>query len=312
MLALVQIIAPVFLAMALGGAAVRARLITAPEVDALMRLVHGVLVPVLLFRAISTLDLSRSFDPAMMAVFYVSALISFAAGILGTRYLFARTPEESVSVGFCALFSNSLMLGIAITQRAYGPEALAGNFAIVSVHAPICYTAGIIAMETVRSRMAGGTGASDAGRKILRSLLRNPLVVAVATGFALNAGGIALPAALAEALDLIARAAIPLALVALGGVLVRYRLGGDVGLVLFISALALGLHPALVAGLGTLAGLEAASMRAALLTAAMAPGVNAYVFASLYGVGERTAAATVLMATILSVATITGWLAFLG
>ena len=274
--ALIEIIAPVFLVIALGAMAARIRLVSEGEVDALMRLVHGILVPVLIFQAISRLDLGRSFDPVMLGIFYAGALTSFAAGALGACYLFGRGAEESVAIGFTALFSNSLMLGLAITQRAYGEGALAGNYAIVSLHAPICYATGIIAMELVRSR-AGGS-ARGAGRKIVRGLSRNAIVIAVVVGFAVNIAPFGLPEALTDALALIARAAIPLALLALGGVLARYRLAGDMPLVIYITVLSLLLHPAMVAGLGAIAGLDQAAMRSALVTAAMAPGVNAYDF----------------------------------
>ena len=40
----------------------------------------------------------------------------------------------------------------------------------------------------------------------------------------------------------------------------------------------------------------------------MAPGVNAYMFAHMYGVGKRVAASTVLIATALSIFTTWGWL----
>jgi malonate transporter len=279
-------------------------------VDALMRLVHTVLVPVLLFRAISELDLRRSFDPAMLAVYYGGALCAFAAGTAGARLLFRRTPEESVVVGFIALFSNSLLLGLAITQRAYGAEALAGNYAIISVHAPICYAIGIVTMEVVLARRGGSAAA--AGQKMLRGLIRNPIVIAVLAGFALNLSGTALPTALADALDTVGRAAIPLALLALGGVLARYRLAGELGVAAFAAGLSLIMHPALVALAGPLAGLDQAQMRSALVTAAMAPGVNAYIFAALYGHGQRIAAAAVLGATVASIATVAGWLAYLG
>ena len=43
------------------------------------------------------------------------------------------------------------MLGLPITERAYGEEALRHNYAIVSVHAPFCYFLGITVMELVRS-----------------------------------------------------------------------------------------------------------------------------------------------------------------
>ena len=47
------------------------------------------------------------------------------------------------------------------------------------------------------------------------------------------------------------------------------------------------------------------------LTAAMAPGVNAYLFANIYGVGRRVAASAVLIATAVSILTIWAWLAIL-
>ena len=44
----------------------------------------------------------------------------------------------------------------------------------------------------------------------------------------------------------------------------------------------------------------------------MAPGVNTYVFASLYGRGQAQAASTILFATGCSVLTVSAWLALLG
>ncbi len=53
-------------------------------------------------------------------------------------------------------------------------------------------------------------------------------------------------------------------------------------------------------------------MRSAVVTAAMAPGVNTYVFASMYARGQAQAASAVLLATALSVLTASVWLAILG
>jgi malonate transporter and related proteins len=48
-----------------------------------------------------------------------------------------------------------------------------------------------------------------------------------------------------------------------------------------------------------------------VVTAAMAPGVNAYMFAHLYGVAKRVNASAVLVATALSIVSIWGWLQIL-
>jgi hypothetical protein len=70
-------------------------------------------------------------------------------------------------------------------------------------------------------------------------------------------------------------------------------------------------HPAVVWVLAQAGGLGIAGMRSAMLTAAMAPGVNAYIFANMYGRARRVVASSVLLATGLSILTVWGWLAVL-
>ena len=57
--------------------------------------------------------------------------------------------------------------------------------------------------------------------------------------------------------------------------------------------------------------LDQAQLRSAVLTAAMAPGINTFLFANMYGVAQRVAASAVLIATLLSVFTIWVWLIIL-
>ncbi len=72
------------------------------------------------------------------------------------------------------------------------------------------------------------------------------------------------------------------------------------------------LHPAITWGLGTqVFDLTTAQLRSAVLTGAMAPGVNAYLFANSYGAAKRVAASSVLLATLISVLTIPVWLQML-
>jgi len=116
---------------------------------------------------------------------------------------------------------------------------------------------------------------------------------------------------LTDALDLIARAALPAALFGLGGVLYRYRPEGDMRTIIYVVAVSLVVHPAVVWVLAQAGGLGIAGMRSAMLTAAMAPGVNAYIFANMYGRARRVVASSVLLATGLSILTVWGWLAVL-
>jgi len=94
----------------------------------------------------------------------------------------------------------------------------------------------------------------------------------------------------------------------LGGVLLRYRPEGDMKTIGFVCGLTLIIHPAVTFGLGKAFGLTVDQMRSAVVTAAMAPGVNAFLFANMYGVAKRVAASTVLLATAGTIFTAWGWL----
>ncbi len=156
--ALVEVILPVFLVIAAGYVTVWRGLFTGQVMDALMSFTQSFAIPVLLFRAISRLDLAASYDPALLISFYTGSAAGFTIGLLGARYLFKRPWTDSVAIGFGGLFSNLLLLGLPITERAYGgADALGGpNFALISLHAPFCYTiGGVTAMEFAKAEGVG-------------------------------------------------------------------------------------------------------------------------------------------------------------
>ncbi len=306
---LINVILPVFIVIGAGYGAIWTRYFSGDLADTLMRFTQNFAIPCLLFRAISSIDLSVGFDLRLLASFYAGATLCFAAGLFGARLIFGRPWEDSVVIGFCCLFSNGVLLGLPITERAYGPDNLIGNFAIIAFHSPFCYTLGITVMEFFRNR--GATGRTFA-RAVTNAVFRNPLIVAILLGFVVNISGLVVPEVVDDALAMIARAAIPCALFALGGVLVQYRPEGDARVIAWICTLSLLVHPALVWSIGTTLDVPTDLFRSGVLMASMAPGVNGYVFANMYGRAKRVAASSLLIATAVSVLTVWFWLGVLG
>lgn len=309
MQALLDVILPVFLVIGLGYLAVWRDWISDSGIDGLMKFAQNFAIPLLLFNAISTLDLGQNFDVKMLLSFYSGALAGFVAGLFGARFIFGRPWEDSVAVGFIGLFSNSLLLGLAITERAYGVDALAANYMIIALHAPFCYGIGITVMEVVRNR---GGGPVKIVKSVLLAIFKNVLVVAILCGFIVNLSSTPIPGFITDAVALITRAALPAALFGMGGVLYRYRPEGDMRLILYISAVSLILHPTIVWTMGSAFELPQNAFRSAVLTSAMAPGVNAYIFANMYGVARRVAASSVLLSTGATIITAWVWLGLLG
>lgn len=308
MQALLDVILPVFLVIGFGYLAVWRGWFTEAGVDGLVRFTQNFAIPCLLFTAIARLDLGQTFDWRLLVSFYTGSLAGFLLGLFGARFLFGRDWEDAVVIGFCCLFSNSVLLGLALTERAYGPSALEANFAIIALHSPFCYGIGISVMEIVRAR--GQAGSAIVGR-VLKAMFSNALILGIGLGFIVNLSGLPLPAVLNDALDLMVRAALPAAIFGMGGVLASYKAEGDFRIVFYVCLVSLVIHPAITRSLGLVLSLPVEATRSAVLTAAMAPGVNAYIFASMYGRAKRVAATTVLVATALTILTAWVWLSYL-
>lgn len=304
--ALLDIILPVFVVIGFGYLAVWRGVLSEAATDNLMYFAQTFAVPCLLFRAISTLDLGPTFTWPLLISFYSSVVLCFLAGLFGARLLFQRPWEDSIVIGFCAMFSNTVLLGLPITERAFGPDALETNYALIAIHAPFCYIIGITLMETVRN---GATSRAELPAKVARAVFRNAIIIGLALGFFVNLTGLRLPSVLTDGIDLLASAALPAALFGLGGILVRYRPEGDMRVIAMVLLIGLIGQPAMVWAFGSAAGLSTEALRSALVTSAMAPGINVYIFANMYGVAKRIAASSVLFATAVSVLSTWGWLA---
>ena len=308
MLDLLSIVLPVFLVVGAGYLAVWRGLFKDSAVDGLMTFTQKFAIPCLLFSAIATLDLGSEFDLRLLVSFYTGSTFCFFAGFLGARLIFGRPWTDSVAIGFSALFANTVLLGLPISERAYGVDSLGPNYTIIAFHAAFCYLLGITTMEIVRAETRGARLAGT----VAKAMFQNSLMIGIALGFVVNLSGLPIPGVVDEALGLMIRAALPAALFGLGGVLYRYRPEGDAGVIAMVCALALVVHPVIAYGLGTGLGLSQPQLQSAVITAAMAPGVNTYIFADMYGVARRVAASSVLIGTALTVITASAWIAFLG
>ena len=309
MLQILEIVLPVFLVIGTGYAAAYLKVFTAEQSGALMRFATQIAIPCLLFLAISRLDLQAEFQVGVLVPFFVGALASFALTSLGAWFLFGHTPGYRIAIGFAGMFSNLVLIGLAIVELAFGAEALKPAFAIVALHAPFCYIIGITAMEVSR---ADGVGFKGTVKAVIKQVFSNAITVSLLLGIAANLLNLTPPTALNTALELLSRAALPVALFALGAVLVKYKISSSIGEISMISLNMLILHPVIAYVLGRYVfKLDHDVLKVVVLMAAMPPGMNAYAFADLYDRAKGIAASSVLVSTVLAIVSISIWLVLL-
>ncbi len=307
---LIDVTVPVFLLIGGGYITARFRLLSNSDIDGLMKFAQGVAIPCLMFRAISQLDFQASFSPLLMLSFYSGSVIIFLMATLGARLLVGRSMEDAIAIGFAAMFGNTVLTGLAIIGRAYGGATLQSTYLLVAFHAPFCYLVGITAMEIARSK---DPQLSKMIAAVAEGMFRSPIMLGIAAGFLFNVLAIPVPGLAGDMLDMLKVTALPAALFGLGGILVQYRPEGDLAVIGMVCLLTLIVHPLISWIMSFLVfGLDQTLVRSAVVTAAMAPGINAFIFANIYGRAKRVAASSVLIGTAASILTASFWILVAG
>ena len=305
-----EIVAPVFLVIMIGYASVYLNVIDGKIGSGITKFAQQIALPCLLFINISEIDLSEASPAGMLLSFYIGATICMFLGTSIAYFIFKLNAQDSIVLGFCALFSNALLLGLPITSRAFVENNLFGNYAIIAIHAPFCYLLGITMMELA---VIEKNGLNEIISKILKNIASNALFIGIVAGLVFNFASLRLPIYLEEPVILLSSAAIPAALFGLGVVLYQYKLGNNFKEITVIATISLIIHPLIVYLLGTrIFEVSMDNLNSAIITAAMAPGVNAYLFSVLYSRESSLIASTVLLSTVFAVFTSSAWLIFMG
>ena len=306
MLAILIVIAPIFALMALGYSAVRFRLFPQEGIKSLIAFVNNFATPCLLFHSLVTSDLRSAFNLGIIGPFYLGALICFAIGIVIAIRVFKNTPGEGVSVGFSGTFTNTVLVGLPIISRAYGPDALPVTLSIIGLHGAILLTIGMITMELVKR------DGQPLGKTLIvavKRVLSNPLIWGIIAGMIGYFSGLQLIEPAEAFLVMMSAAVVPAALFGIGGALYEFRLSDNWKQALVASLIKLIVHPAIAYVLMIwVLHVPMDIARYGILLSAMPAGVNVYVFATYYNRATSVAANTILIATIASALTISGWL----
>jgi len=310
MLAIINVILPIFALMGLGYCAVRFRLYPADGIKALIAFVNNFATPCLLFHSLLTSDFRSAFNLSIIGPFYIGAAVCFVIGIVLAVKVFGDPPGLGVSIGFSGMFTNTVLIGLPIMQRAYGVEALPVTLSIIGVHGAILLTLGMITMELMRR------DGQSLGRTLVVAARRvgaNPLIWGIGAGMIGVFTGLTLNEPADAFFTMMSQAVVPAALFGIGGALNEYKLSESWKQALIAALIKLVLHPALAYVLMIWVlhvPLEIA--RYGVLLSAMPAGVNIYIFATYYNRGVNVAANAILIGTVLSAVTISAWLLILG
>jgi malonate transporter len=263
----------------------------------LERVVYFVFFPALLFKALAQSHVEFASAGALLATAAAATLVGIVLAVFARRFVHAD-PISHASAFQCAFRFNSY-LGFAIIGGLHGDAGIAAMALIQSLVIPLVNVVAVWALARHgRSGIAG-------------ELVRNPLIVATVAGAACNLSGLQLPAIAAHTLTLLAQAALPIGLIAIGASVREPASARSMGLIAYVSAVKLVAVPAAAWWIAQAAGLTGVYRDAAVLFGALPSAPAAFILASRMGADGPLVARILAIQLLVAAATLPLWLSLL-
>jgi predicted permease len=299
------LVLPVFAIIVTGWLAGWLGYISRSLADGLVHFAYNVAMPALLFVTIAQEPAGHLLEWRFLLAFGGGSVLCFALVFLTVRLGWKRDLASSTIHGMTAAMTNTGFVALPILHSIYGqPAVLPAAIATVFV-AGVMFPATVILLESGKHSARGGSARTVV---LLQQIVLNPMVLSTLIGLAWAITGLPIPAPLAAYMNIFAAALTPCALFAIGLGLSVEGLRSNLMASILLAVVKLVIMPLIVYGLCVASGLNPLYTIAAVVCAAVPTAKTVYILAGEYKVEEPLVAATVSITTLLSVATLLGWL----
>jgi malonate transporter len=288
---------PLFAIIALGKLAIQYRFLDPAGTVALSRFALFLLVPALLFGLIAEAPTADMFGVG--GVYLVGCLIMYVVALILGLLLKEPSLGHSAIFALDSTFGNITFLGVPLVLSMYGAEGvnlLVGMIIFTTVMLPLT----TILLEVGNHQEGSGYAKIT---ETLTGFTKNPIIVSVVFGFLWRMTGWGLPSPVHVFIDLFAKAAAPIALFCVGTSLpaISWGVSQEAFSATFIKLIAL---PALIAVLCYWLGFRGLDFAVPVFASALPTGANAFLLARGATEHGSSSATTVVIATTLSLITL--------
>lgn len=305
------ITAPIFVLISIGYLAVKTGVIPQATMPGMGRFVLHFSLPALIFTTISQMEFGEVINTSYLVVYGLASLLALFLGLAFSHFVRGESLATSGVMGLGMAMSNSAFIGYPVLLQVFGePPVQAFTMSLMVENILIMPIALTIIEYGQRDKHAAASAASSV-LGVLKRLVRNPLLLAIAAGMLVSLLDFSLPGVVESSFDMLARASVAVALFAIGGTLVGNPIRGDVGSIGTVLAGKLLIHPLLVFLLLMLVPDLSAELRLSMILLSAMPMLSVFpIIGSNYGLG-RLCASTLLITTVVSFLSLTVLLALL-
>lgn len=306
MISVFLLILPIYLLIGLGYAAVRSNYVAASEIRGLGGIVLKLFMPAMMFLAIASSPISQVLRWDFILAYAGGSLTIYGLGFATAR-MAGRSFGDAAIEAMGMACSNSAYFGLPLATLVVGPQVALQAFALAVLVENLLMIP--LAVSLCEAGQGAGTGAI---RKVARGLIKSPLLIAALIGLGWSISGLAMPDPVRAVLGMMAPVAAPVALLTIGGTVAELSLRTfGPGVLRVVPGKLIG-HPLAVFAAFALVGTVPDQLRLAGVLTAAAPMLSIYaLFGQRFGREGMTATA-LIVATVLSFATISFGLVVIG
>ena len=293
---------PVFLVIVLGYILKQLGLFTDEFCRVGNKYVFLVALPVLLFRDIAQTNLYTDFK--LSFVLYCAGVTTLV--FLGVWFLAAHILKDKSLVGAFAqasVRSSAAILGIAFVENMYGNAGLAPLMIVSAVPLFNIYSVIILTFSA-----NGGQHGKEAIRKACINVLKNPIIIGIVLGLPFSLLRIDIPTISLKMIESVGATATPLALLVVGAGFEGTKALAKIKPTLWATAIKLVILPAVFLPLAIALGFHDAELVAVLIMLGSPTTVSCYVMATNMGNDGELSTSIIVLTTLLSSVTLTGWI----
>ena len=257
-------------------------------------LVYYLLFPVLLFQSIvrSPMDIQAASGLIGAGLLSGMAGIALAYSLPWWPWLGRQFDRRDHAASAQVAFRFNSFIGLAIAERLAGAQGLLMIAVLIGVCVPLFNVAAVWPM------------ARHGQQGFLRELVRNPLIIATASGLTANLLGFQMPAWAEPTVTRISAASLPLGLMAAGAGMQFGLLTQSKALGTSVLAIRHLVQPLIALGVARLFGLSAAQTTVLLAFSALPTASTCYVLAARMGYNGPYVAGLVTLSTLLGMASL--------
>ena len=298
---------PLFLLMVIGMVLRHFGIVNAQTANGMNKFVFTIGIPVLLFNDLATADLSHEWDPGFIVFCFAATLAGIVVSYLFSL-LFRKTRFQGEFVQ-AAYRSSASLLAIGVMQNVYGSAGIAPLMVIGAV--PLYNVMAVVILVFMRPRgtVDNVVPAHPASiSSAVRDICKNPIILGIVFGLIWAALRIPMPTIMARTVSSVANTATPVGFVAMGVLFDAKKAFGVRGPALLATFLKLVGLVALTLPVAYAFGMHGQRLVAVLVMMGSATTLSAFVMARSMGHEGTLTSSVVMLSTLLSAFTLTGWL----